>query len=208
MKKRNLTHENQFNGMPVLQYTNQEIGLDTNILHCIHDRMEDMLSRHSKVFAMRLDVRKPDSVQDEKNEWFSQYQAHFIKKEKRAGYDPAYIAVREVSENGKVHYHEYLMVNGNKTQNIHNHIENANSVMNTMQGLNPGEHSGLIDDCTHDRNGNPQVNGEMINPKTWEGQCAQQASFRHASYLAKDVQKNTPKGTRELFASQIKKETP
>jgi len=206
MKERNLKHDNEYKGMDVLQFKKQNVGLDKDILECIYDRMSDMLSRHSKVYAMRFDVKQPEQIQDTSNQWFSEFQAHFVKKEKRADYDPSYVAVREVTESGRPHYHEYLMLNGNKTEKIHEHIKNANEAMNCTLGIPKEERTGLINDCTRNRNGIRQDNGEQINLKTWEGQCAQQASFRQASYLAKESQKEPQKGVRELFASQVKKD--
>jgi len=204
MKERRLTHDNEYKGMDVLQFKKQNVGLDKDILECIYDRMTDMLSRHSKVYAMRFDVKQPEQIPDTSNQWFSEFQAHFVKKEKRAGYDPSYVAVREVTESGRPHYHEYLMVDGNKTEKIHEHIKNANEAMNCTLGIPKDERTGLINDCTRNRKGVRQDNGEQINLKTWLGRDACQASFRQASYLAKESQKEPQKGVRELFASQVK----
>lgn len=199
MRKRNTITGNQFNGKEILEFKHKKIGMDTKILEAINDRFEDAMERHSKVFVMRFDVRFPD---DESNQAFSKFQAEFMRKERRAGYDPSYVAVREVGEReDHPHYHEILILNGNKTRNIHKHIENANSALNLVLGLEQDTPSGLIHSC----NGKDHLrrNGIMID-RSKLFVFDENDAFRQASYLAKESQKDTPNGMRELFASNLK----
>ena len=200
MRKRNTITGNRFNGKEILEYKHRNIGMDTQILETIDEHLKDALERHSKVLVVRFDVRFPE---DESNRSFSKFQAEFMRKERRAGYDPSYVAVREVGEReGHPHYHEVLLVNGNNTQSIHKHIENANAAMNLTLGVEQGETIGLIHSCTS-KNG-PLRNGIMIHREALFPDDENDA-FRQASYLAKESQKDTPNGMREVFASNLKR---
>ena len=174
--------------------------MDTEILDIIDNHLEDALERHSKVLVVRFDVRFPD---DESNRSFSKFQAEFMRKERRAGYDPSYVAVREIGEReGHPHYHEVLLVNGNRTQSIHKHIENANTAMNLTLGLDHKDPTGYVH-CSTIRKG-PLRNGIMIKRGALFSDDENNA-FRQASYLAKESQKDTPEGMREVFASNLKR---
>ena len=162
-------------------------------------------ARCPRTYAMRFDVHMPEEAETRDNRLFSRFQAHFMKKEKRAGYDPDYVAVREESEHGKVHYHELLLLNGKKTERIYSHIKNANEAMNSAMGYPEGTVSGLINDCTKDKSGKPQRNGIMIDSGSHTAENEEKNCFKRASYLAKDSQKdNTEKGRHEIFTSRLK----
>ena len=205
MKKRDLTFKENFLGNPVLHFTKQNIGLDSDILQTLHDHFDNKLSRCPQTFVMRFDVHLPNDVDAADNSLFSKFQAHFIKKEKRAGYDPEYVAVREKSEKSGVHYHEVLFLDGRKTQMIYNHIKNANDALNSALGYPAGTRSGLINNCTKTRDGKHQINGIMINQRNCAAEDQKKACFKQASYLAKDSQKNsTEKWQHEIFTSRLK----
>ena len=200
MRKRNTIKGNKFNGKEILEYKHKDIGMDTQILETIDEHLQDALERHSKVLVVRFDVRFPE---DESNRSFSKFQAEFMRKERRAGYDPSYVAVREVGEReDHPHYHEILILNGNKTRNIHKHIENANAALNLALGVEQNTPTGLIHNCNGKEN--PQRNGIMID-RSKLFVFDEDNAFRQASYLAKESQKNTPNGMRELFASNLKR---
>ena len=200
MRKRNTIKGNKFNGKEILEYKHRDIGMDTQILETIDEHLQDALERHSKVLVVRFDVRFPE---DESNRGFSKFQAEFMRKERRAGYDPSYVAVREVGEReGHPHYHEVLLVNGNTTRSVHKHIENANAAMNLTLGLEHNEPTGFVHSCT-DRKG-PLRNGIMIHRDALFSDDENNA-FRQASYLAKESQKDTPNGMREVFSSNLKR---
>ena len=48
---------------------------------------------------------------------------------------PQYVAVREQSTEKHQHYHVALMLDGQKTQNIHNHIATAERLWDSTLGL-------------------------------------------------------------------------
>lgn len=200
MRKRNIVSGNTFNGKEILEYKNKDIGMDAQILQNIDEHIKDALKRHGKVFAIRFDIYFPE---EESNKTFSRFQAEFMRKERRAGYDPSYVAVREIGEQScHPHYHELLLVNGNTTRSIYKHIENANAAMNLTLGLNHKEPTGFIHNSI-DKNGilrNGITICRMDSSKADENEV-----YRQASYLAKDWQKGTPEGMRELFCSNLKR---
>lgn len=202
MKKRNIIRGNVFNGKEILEYQHKNIGLDAQILNVIDNHLQEALEAHSKVLVVRFDVHFPE---DDSNKSFSKFQAEFMRKERRGGYDPTYVAVREVGTlGGHPHYHEVLFLNGDNTCSIHKHIANANAAMNLTLGLDHKEATGLIHSNT--TNKGPLRNGIMIHRNDLSTDNANDA-FRQASYLAKDSQKDTPAGMRELFSSKLKRKS-
>lgn len=200
MRKRNIVKGNSYNGKEILEYKHRDIGMDSHILETIDEHLKDSLERHSKVLVVRFDVRFPE---DSSNKSFSKFQAEFMRKERRAGYDPSYVAVREIGEReGNPHYHEVLLVNGNKTQSIQKHIANANAAMNLTLGVEHDNPTGLVN-CSNITQG-PLRNGIMIQRDSLFSDD-ENAAFRQASYLAKESQKQTPDGMREVFASNLKR---
>lgn len=200
MRKRNIVKGNSYNGKDILEYKHRDIGMDSHILETIDEHLKDSLERHSKVLVVRFDVRFPE---DSSNKSFSKFQAEFMRKERRAGYDPSYVAVREIGEReGNPHYHEVLLVNGNKTQSIQKHIANANAAMNLTLGVEHDNPTGLVN-CSNITQG-PLRNGIMIQRDSLFSDD-ENAAFRQASYLAKESQKQTPDGMREVFASNLKR---
>ena len=160
------------------------------------------------------DVRFPQGYDyPNDNELFSLFQESFIKNRKRAGYDPAYIAVRECSREKHQHYHVVLMMDGHKTQSPHDHIQTAERLWEKTLNLPPKcDHTGratsygLIDDCMRNRQGQPQENGVMLRKDDPEYERKYDQCFRRCSYLAKVNQKDaSPKHQRELFSSRIQK---
>ena len=189
--------------------TDKERGLscNTSILKEIEKQFNYAEESKSKIFFMRLDVRIPDGMYIDNNKTFRDFQANFIKNLSRQGLKPQYIAVREQSKEKHQHYHVALLLDGQKTQSIHNHIQTAERLWDSTLGLLVKENGyGLIDDCTTKRNGEPQENGVMLRPDDPEMEKKKDDCFKRASYLAKTTTKgNAPKGQRELFSSRIHK---
>ena len=214
MRNEKITYEDQYQGHPIMTDKARSLGCKESILQKIDQLMTDMSNRHSKVFFMRYDVRFPqDYDYPNDNELFSQFQESFIKNRKREGYDPAYIAVRECCREKHQHYHVALMMNGHKTQNIHDHIQTAERLWEKTLNLPPkcdntGRTTsyGLIDDCMRNRQGQPQENGVMLRKDDPEYERKYDQCFRRCSYLAKVNQKDaSPKHQREVFSSRIQK---
>ena len=189
--------------------TDRERGLscNTEILREIERQFDYAENSKSKVFFMRYDVRIPEGMYIEDNKTFRDFQANFMKNLSRQGLKPQYIAVREQSREKHQHYHVALLLDGQKTQSIHNHIQTAERLWDSALGLKPKENGyGLIDDCTTSRTGEKQVNGVMLRADDPDMESKKDDCFRRASYLAKTNSKgNAPKFKREMFSSRIPK---
>ena len=190
--------------------TDKEKGLscDLKILHEIERQFDYAEQTKSKTFFMRLDSRLPIGYLHSDNSLFRSFQAKYMKNLSRQGLKPQYVAVREQSKEKHQHYHIALWLDGQRTQNIHKHIQTAERLWNRTLGLPEREKGyGLINDCTQNRDGLPQVNGVMLRKDDSEYETKKDDCFRRASYLAKTNTKGyAPKGQRELFSSRIPKD--
>ena len=168
--------------------------MNGKILKAIDNVMDDYMGRHSKMFAMRLDVHLPVGT-DQKI--IMAFNHRFIEKEKNQGYDPAYVMTREIGgKNGNMHYHMALFLNGQKTESIKPHLDNAWTVLDKIRKAENKE-GGMIDPCNRDHR-----NGIMIkrdDPDTRNLQAVQQ----QMSYIAKTGQKENVKG-KTFFKSKKK----
>ena len=105
------------------------------------------------------------------------------------------------------------MLDGHKTQSIHDHIQTAERLWEKTLNLHPkyddagrATSYGLIDDCMRNRQGQPQENGVMLRKDDPNYNSQYDQCFRRCSYLAKVNQKDSfPKHQRELFSSRIQK---
>ena len=205
-KRRTLTDEPEYNGHPI--QTNKEKGLkcDKKILKKIDDTFNHVLNDHKqdRVFFMRYDVRYPNGAgvigAGESNDMFRNFQGKFMKNLERQGLNPHYVAVREQSKEKHAHYHAILLLDERKTQSITKHIEKADELWANTLNI-PGT-KGLIDDCTKDRNGQPQKNGLKIKKNSKDFQEQYDKAFKWASYLAKENTKSEA-SDRELFSSRL-----
>ena len=201
------TTEKTYNNYPIM--TDQERGLscDTKILQEIERQFEYADETKNKIFFMRYDIRFPEGYHHADNGIFREFQSKFMKNLSRKGLKPQYVAVREQSREKHQHYHVALILDGQKTQSIHNHIQTAERLWDLTLGLPEKENGyGLIDDCTKNRSGEKQTNGVMLRPDDPFRYGKKDDCFRRASYLAKTSTKNnTPKGQRELFSSRVPK---
>lgn len=205
-KNRTCTDAPEFNDHPIL--TDKEKGLrcDKKILQTINDTFNHFFDNHDRGLFMRCDLRFP---QDERNrtdnEAFHAFQANFMKNLSRKGLDPHYVAVREQSKGTEhPHYHEFLLLDGRKTQSIHDHIQKADKLWANALDV-PGT-KGLFDDCTKDKQGNRQPNGVILRKDDPDFESKLDGCMQRASYLAKVNQKeSTPRKVRELFSTRLNK---
>ena len=199
------TTEKTFNGYSIMTDEERGLSCDTKILNEIERQFGYAEATKSKTLFMRYDIRFPKGYSHADNEIFREFQAKFMKNLSRQGLKPQYIAVREQSREKHQHYHVALLLDGQKTQSIHNHIQTAERLWDTTLGLPAKENGyGLIDDCTKSRSGAKQINGVMLRRDDPEYNTKKADCFRRASYLAKTNTKgNAPKGQREMFSSRI-----
>ena len=201
------TTEQTFHNHTIMTDQKRKMSCNIKILNEIEKQFEYADKTKSKVFFMRYDIRFPEGYDHADNSVFREFQSKFMKNLSRQGLDPQYVAVREQSREKHQHYHVALLLDGQKTRNIHNHIRTAERLWDKTLGLPERDGGyGLIDDCTTSRTGEKQVNGVMLRPDDPERERKKDDCFRRASYLAKTNTKGyAPKGQREVFASRIPK---
>ena len=199
------TMEETSRNHPIMTDKGKGLSCNKKILHEIERQFEYAEQQKSKVFFMRYDIRFPEGYDHADNSVFRAFQAKFMKNLSRHGLAPQYIAVREQSREKHQHYHVALLLDGQKTRNIHNHIRTAERLWDGTLGLPERENGyGLIDDCTRGRDGAVQVNGVLLRRDDPEYEARKDDCFRRASYLAKTNTKgNAPKYQREVFSSRI-----
>ena len=202
------TTEKTYHDYPIMTDKAKGLACDIKILNEIERQLDYAEETKSKTLFMRYDIRFPEGYDHADNGVFREFQSKFMKNLSRQGLKPQYIAVREQSREKHQHYHVALLLDGQKTQSIHNHIQTAERLWDLTLGLPEKENGyGLIDDCTKSRSGEKQENGVMLRyDDPWRGDKKDDC-FRRASYLAKTSTKgNNPKGQREMFSSRIPKE--
>ena len=199
------TTEKTFHGYSIMTDEEKGLSCETKILNEIERQLDYAEATKSKTLFMRYDIRFPEGYDHADNGVFREFQSKFMKNLSRQGLKPQYIAVREQSREKHQHYHVALLLDGQKTQSIHNHIQTAERLWDTTLGLPAKENGyGLIDDCTKSRSGAKQINGVMLRRDDPEYNTKKADCFRRASYLAKTNTKgNAPKGQREMFSSRI-----
>ena len=203
------TTEKTYNNYPIMTDQERDLSCDTRILNEIERQFEYAEETKNKIFFMRYDIRFPEGYDHADNGIFSEFQSKFMKNLSRKGLKPQYVAVREQSREKHQHYHVALILDGQKTQSIHNHIRTAERLWDLTLGLPEKENGyGLIDDCTTNRSGEKQTNGVMFRYDDPWRPDKKDDCFRRASYLAKTNTKgSSPKGQRELFSSRIPNKT-
>ena len=117
--------------------TNKERGLacDIKILNEIERQFQYAEETKSKIYFQRMDLRLPEGHEHTNNDLFREFQSKFIKNRSRKGLKPQYVAVREQSREKHQHYHIALWLDGQKTQNIHDHIATAERLWDKTLGL-------------------------------------------------------------------------
>ena len=202
------TTESMYNNHTIMTDNARGLACDIKILNEIERQFQYAEATKSKPYFMRYDVRLPEGLDHTDNGLFREFQSKYIKNRSRKGLKPQYVAVREQSREKHQHYHIALWLDGQKTQNIHDHIATAERLWDKTLGLPDKENGyGLIDDCTKSRSGAKQINGVMLRKDDPEYASKKDDCFRRASYLAKvNTKGNTPKGQRELFSSRIPKQ--
>ena len=152
-----ITFSDSFNGYPI--NTNEERGLGcfTKILSVYEQRLEYMLSTHSKVMQVRFDLRYPSDgsvVPDIKHIYrFNQYMQRGLKELKFQGghkVDPCYVGVIEQDHSPFPHVHMVVLVNANAIE----YPVTVWRMADLYWGLAIGsEQEGLVHYCLQHKNG-------------------------------------------------------
>ena len=117
------TTEETFHGYPIM--TDNAI-----VLNEIERQFDYAEETKNKTFFMRYDIRFPERFDHADNSVFREFQSKFMKNLSRQGLKQQYVAVREQSKEKHQHYHISLLLDGQKTQSIHNHIQTAERLWN------------------------------------------------------------------------------
>ena len=164
--------------------------MNDKILKAIDNVREAYMDRQSKTFAMRGDVHLPEGSDQS---LIMKVNHRFIESQRNKGYDPAYIMVREISKEGKIHYHMVLLLNGQKVQSTYYVFKDMERILNNVAG--PG---GSINHCDNGHRNGIMVKRDDPDPKNMN------EFKRQCSYVAKTEQKANVKG-KTYFSSRIKK---
>ena len=203
-KQDNQSSQSTYPVMPKLNQKAQEL-------------LENYTERHSKVLAIRFDLRYPDKYQQHKGDP-NQTELATDKEEMstmdngdicktisalnkyfgRKGLDPAYLWVREQKTSEAHHYHAMLLLNGHKTQNPYEAFSKAEALWQKTIG---SEQKGLIHYCNKNPDGSYRKNGEVFRRSEGIPEHVQ----RQISYMVKPSGKGEPKdGLRDFGMSRLK----
>ncbi len=198
MKQRKITFDKTFHDRPIQTNIAKGYACDERILNAIERTLDSSLQQSSKSLVVRYDVRFPlgTKVDPTSNETFKTFQSDFCKHLSRKGLKPKYVAVRECDTSSNPHYHEALMLDGQKTQNPIGHLKKAESILARKLNLDPDKNNGLIHSCETPASNKPySVMLQRNETKQYND------IFNSLSYLAK-VATKPQCSIRELFVSK------
>jgi hypothetical protein len=208
MPRKNITREDSYKGLSILG--NPKDGCYIDILEAIRVRMENMVTRHCKVFGGLLTLNLPSgsgSVPD------SDYVIGFAKALSRylegCSIEYHYVWAREQpTKDGQPHWHVLLLLDGNRTQSFYSrHLHTVGRLWAESLRIERGDGFAHLStwvessdpDYPYVRNG-----GVMIVRSSPDFQAAYGVLFKRASYLAKvDTKKFTPRGLRKYSPSHL-----
>lgn len=171
------------------------------VMQNIHERIEGMVNdyqkKHSKMLAVRADVRYPkDYGEVNGNEDISETMRKTKQTLSRRGLDPAFAWVREQESSEHPHFHCIFLVDGQKTRS-------AGLIFDTLekhwQATIDSQSRGLIHYCCGTEE-SPLENGKVISRKDGIPDYLK----RQVNYMAKPKGKGEPKdGKRDFGLSRI-----
>ncbi|MBP2312946.1 YagK/YfjJ domain-containing protein [Azospirillum soli] len=174
-----------------------------------------MIDNHSKVLAIRCDVRYPQGYPHDGTNGDVSKLMKLVKEshtERKVGMH--YVWVREQATSEVPHYHALLLVNGDRVRSPYGILKKMEDVWGRVIGSDP---SGLVDHCNHAHDGKPGIGHVPLKRPSSKAQgeerTRQEERFNaaraelddRASYLIKTHTKGgAPKRVREFGASQLK----
>lgn len=174
------------------------IPMNVNALNAYKKAFNYAMDNNSKLLIIREDIHFPKEMSDEMaQDLIKPFNRKLREKWKNDGYKPVYIAAREVSSKGRIHYHEVWFLNGQKTWKTFERHKESEQLLQRVIGPEY-DAKGLIDHCD-----NGHRNGIMINCNNPDPTDLEEAQLQ-VSYLAKTSQKKDVKG-KTYFTSIIPK---
>lgn len=152
-------------------------GCYLEILQTIDNQLMAMLTHHSKVLMVRVDIHLQPNEYPSDNHIMS----HYIKKlrkwaEKKYKISRlGFVWCRELCKSKKLHYHVMILIDGNKVQDHRTILAKSKRLAASYEHLGYGSVP-ILADCFH-----------MIHRGD---KLAYNTAFRHASYLAKERTKD------------------
>nr|WP_181717791.1 inovirus-type Gp2 protein [Psychrobacter sp.]QJS05929.1 hypothetical protein [Psychrobacter sp.] len=153
-------------------------GCHTDMLRRIDAQLMAMLTHHSKVLVVRVDIHLQQDATPSDNAVISHYIRKMRKwaqkkyKVKRLGF----AWCRELCKSKKIHYHVFVMIDGNVTQDHRTITAKSMRLAKSYQHLGYDYVPEYLDDCFH-----------MVEVGD---KIAYNTVFRHMSYLAKERTKD------------------
>ncbi|MDN3638747.1 inovirus-type Gp2 protein [Simiduia curdlanivorans] len=172
-------------GERIWQVNSKPSGIYTAILKRFVGQLEAMLSHHSRVLVVRVDLREYSKYPD--NNRVSTFLARLIAHLKRH-YDTKRIAygwVRELEKAKQQHYHAFLVLDGHKVNRAHYINQKCREIWSFMDG-------------------SQYTPANCYYHFHRDDQLKQQAAIYRISYLAKGRGKGyRPEQTKDYAASRI-----
>ncbi|XPV75782.1 MAG: YagK/YfjJ domain-containing protein [Desulfovibrio sp.] len=209
MKNLKLTSEATFNGKPILN-GDGEFRCYATLLQRIDDLMGYMTANHSRVTAVRFDLRYPPINTQTSNNDVSNLCKRLKENAKNQGIKLLLFWVREQSRAKHQHYHCIALLDGSKVRSEFNFMQVVDEM---WQKVIKVQQPGLVHYCNFNETNRYEV---MIQRPTATATGnkleAQQRAFtnnyntffKRASYLAKEGQKGyAPRRRRNFGGSQM-----
>lgn len=163
-RNQTLHYERTFKGLPVLPDNRPFVA---EYLDTLYRVQQQALEAHRRVCAFRFDLRFPVSMEAKDDNITNAFMTRFIEslkakirhdrqrvKERRSSAhdtDVRYVWTREVGDEGRVHYHFALLVNGNAYFSLGKLTSDQKNMANRIQeawasalGLPPAKTRGLV----------------------------------------------------------------
>lgn len=153
-------------------------GCHTSMLRRIDAQLTAMLTHHNKVLVVRVDIHLQQDYRPTDNAVMS----HYIRKMRKWAQKKykvnrlGFAWCRELCKSKKVHYHVFIMIDGDKTQDHRTITAKSMQLAKSYQHLGYDYVPEYLDDCFH-----MVERGDKV---------AYNTAFRHMSYLAKERTKD------------------
>jgi hypothetical protein len=212
-----ITYANKYLTLPLLQQPN---GLYTVMLEKNLSVIEDAIRTYSKVFAFRCDFHLPNGYPFNDTNLITRFFASFkaiiradynAKKRKSLSTvhftEPKYIWTREVSSDGKPHYHVCILLNGNAYRSIGKfENERQNLYCRVIQAWESALNTNILnfDFCFNPTLVHIPNNAEYFIQRNELGfDMKFRSLFKRLSYFAKVATKTKGDGIRNYGSSRI-----
>lgn len=154
-------------------------GCHTEMLRRIDAQLMAMLTHHNKVLVVRVDIHLQQDYRPTDNAVMS----HYIRKMRKWAQKKYKVSrlgfawCRELCKSKKIHYHVFVMIDGDKTQDHRTITAKSVRLAKSYQHLGYDYAPEHLNDCFH-----MVERGDKV---------AYNTAFRHMSYLAKERTKDT-----------------